>query len=999
MARGERPLDADGGPLAEFAAQLRKLREKAGSPTYRVLAERAHYGIAALSSAASGRQLPTLPVTLAYVRACGGDEREWEQFWRRTAAEHHAGSAAGKPLPGKEREPVRAPYAGLAAFQQADADTFFGREKLTERLVGQLGGRRMLVLFGPSGSGKSSVLRAGLLPRFTDRPVLLMTPGAHPLEECAIRLAAWTRVPAGALLADLAADPRNLHRALRHALTHVPPGKAPSSPPDQAVAPPPDDGPAAELLLAVDQFEEIFTQCGDAAERDAFIASLLHAARAPGSRCRVVLAVRSDFYPHCAQYPDLADALAEAHVPVGPMTTDELRAAIVRPAARAGLTVEGALLARLTADAHGRSGALPLLSHALLETWHRRRGNALTLAGFQAAGGFEGALAQTAETFHSGLTEAQQELAARLFTRLVALGEGTEDTRRRVPHTELDDTPDTRLVLERATRARLLTVDRDHVELTHEVLIGCWPRLGRRLHENRDRLRLQRRLTEAAAVWESLDHDPDTVYRSARLADARELPREQLTARERAFLDASENAERVEAARARRRVSRLRRLVAALVALLLCAVTAVGFALEARSTVTAQRNRALALQAADASVDLRPHNRDLAVQLALAAHRLAPTAGTANGLLSTLAVRLTDRPGTAGANGGQATTGTEGDSPAVHGLAVAPDGRTLATADDERGVVLWDVRAPRRPVRLGRATGLTGNAHSLAFGPGGRTLLGIGGTPVLHVWDTGDPRRPVLLSRTPTGHRDFVYSLAVDRRGRLAATGSYDDTVRLWDVADPARPRLRSRLRGHGLNVKPVAFSPDGRTLASGSDDRTVRLWDVTDPDRVPRPRAFLAHRNFVAALTWSPDGRRLLTGSDDRTAGLWEVSGPRRPRPLARLTGHIDVVNSVAFAPDGRTVVTVGEDGAVLHWDVTGRARLRYRLTSPAGAVTAVRHLGTGGALVTANTDRSAHLWDLDLASALAHACAQVAGPLGRGRWSRHFPGVEYRPPCADGT
>ncbi|WP_328491705.1 XRE family transcriptional regulator [Streptomyces sp. NBC_00414] len=1002
MPRGERPLDAAGGPLPEFAGKLRKLREEAGGPTYRILAERAHYSIAALSGAAGGRQLPTLAVTLAYVRACGGDEREWERIWRRTAAD--CATPAEEESPGSRPLAASAPYVGLAAFQQADADAFFGREKLTGRLVGHLAEKRMLVLFGPSGSGKSSVLRAGLLPRFPGRPVLLMTPGAHPLEECAIHLAARTRTPAGALVADLTADPRNLHRTLRQVLVS-PPRSTDSSHPHGADSsrrtdpplpnPPLPPDPEGELLLVVDQFEEVFTLCASPGERDAFIASLLHVAQVPESRCRVVLAVRSDFYTHCAQYPDLVERLAEAHVPVGPMTTDELRAAIVRPAARGGLTVEGALVTTLTADAQGRPGALPLLSHALLETWHRRRGNALTLAGFRAAGGFEGALAQTAEEFHTRLSDSQQELARRLFLRLVALGEGTEDTRRRVPRTELDAGPDSGFVLEQATRARLLTVDRDHVELTHEVLIGCWPRLGHWLHEDRDRLRLQRRLTEATALWESLDRDPDTLYRGLRLAVARELPRDALTAPERAFLDAGEDAEREQALRVRRRVRRLRRLVAALVVLLVCAVTAVGLALDARLTITAQRNHALALQAADASVDLRTRDRSLAVQVALAAYRLAPAAGTRDGLLSALTVRLADRSDPKDA------PGPDGPSPAVHALAVTPDGRTLATSDSRRRIVLWDMRDPRRPVRLSSVGGLVDHAHSLVFGPGGRTLLGIGAEPVIHVWDTSDPRDPEFVSRTATGHRDFVYALAVGPGGRLAATGSYDGTVRLWNVADPGRPRLRSELTGHSRNVKPVAFSPDGRVLASGSDDRTVRLWDVTDPDHVTLICGFEAHRNFVDTLAYSPDGRTLVTGSDDRTARLWDVTDPRRPRPLAQLTGHIDVVNSVTFAPDGRTVVTAAEDGAVQQWDVSdpSHPHLLAQLTSPAGAVTVVRHLAARGALVTAGVDRTAHVWNTDLSSALVDACARVQGVIGRARWSHHFPGLEYLPPCAEGT
>lgn len=959
MPRGERPLEADGGPLLDFAAKLRKVREQAGSPTYRDLARRAHYSIATLSGAAAGRQLPTLAVTLAYVRACGGDEREWELIWRRTAAECAVRTVAA--VPDRAGDSASPPYVGLAFFQQSDADTFFGRENLTNRLVEHLNKKRFLVLFGASGSGKSSVLRAGVLPKFSGTPALLLTPGPRPMEECAIQLAARAHVTPGSLHAELATEPRTLHRMVRQILARSP-------------------NPAGELLVIVDQFEEVFTLCRNAEERDTFVAALLHAAQTSDSRCRVALAVRSDFYTHCTRLPALVDALADAHVPVGPMTTDELRAAIVRPAARAGLTVEGALLAALTADAHGRPGALPLLSHALLETWHRRRGNALTLSAFQAAGGFEGALAQTAEAFHSGLSDLQQKITRRLFLRLIALGEGTEDTKRRVPRHELDDTSDTVLVLEQATRARLLTVDRDHVEITHEALIRCWPRLGGWLSENRDQLRLHRALTEATAVWKSLDRDPDTLYRGVRLAAVKDLPKEALTAWERAFLDASEAAERAEALRVRQRVRRRRRLVAALVVLLVCAVTAAGFAVRSQRIVTAQRNHVLALKAVETSAALRTRDSALAAQIALAAHQLESNEATRNGLLSVLP-RTLDRH--------------------IHAMTVTPDGRTLATAHDDGRHRLWDLTDPRHPVRLGTAHDHTDGAYALAFNPRGNTLIAAGRDSEIRLWNVTDPRNPRLLSRTRTHHTDLVYSLAVSPDGHTVATGSYDHTIRLWNVSDPARPRFLNKLIGHSLNVKPVVFSPDGTTLASGSDDRSVRLWDVTDPRHAPAIAVLKGHDNFVDALAYSRDGRTLLSGSDDHTAVLWDVTDPRHHRRLGRLEGHTDVITSVEFTPDGRMVVTASVDGTVRLWEAANRSRpvQRASLTALSGGLAAVLPLSAHGTIVTLSNDHTVEIWNTDPSRARAHACAHVRATISRAQWSRHFPGLDYRPPCADRT
>ncbi|MGP2437889.1 WD40 repeat domain-containing protein [Streptomyces sp. JW3] len=867
-------------------------------------------------------------------------------------------------------------------FGEADAGFFFGREKLTGTLVEHVKGNRLLVLFGASGSGKSSVLRAGVLPAFPDDAALVFTPGPHPLEECAVRLAARAGTAPGPVHAGLAAGPHTFHRMVR-----------------QILAGQQEAGSAAdELLIVVDQFEEVFTVCHDADERERFVAALVHATRVPDSRTRVAIAVRSDFYTHCTRLTGLVEALPRAHHPVGPMTAEELRAAIVQPAVRSRLTVESALLTTLTADAHGRPGALPLLSHALLETWKRRRGNALTLAGYRAAGGIEGALTQTAEEFYGALNDVRQTAARRLFLRLVALGEGTEDTKRRVPRQELDSGPDTAFVLEQATRARLLTADTDHVEIAHEALIRCWPRLGGWLEEDRGQERLRRALTEATTLWESLDHDPDTLYRGVRLAAARDLPAQTLTARERAFLEAGESAAQQAQRRDRRRLRRLRRLVGALAVLLVCAVAAAGFAVRAESTVAQQRNEAVALRAGEEAVRLSPHDPSLAVQIALAAYRQTPQKRTHDALLSTLSVTSMglEPPGPEPTGSTPAGHTPVLDIPTGQTPAVTADGRLLAMTDGSR-VVLWDLKDPRQPRRLG-GTDLGGvGVGPIQFTPDGDTLLGAGADRVLRSWDVTDPRHPRLLSKPPTRHTDAVYSIAVRHDGRMAATTSYDDTIRLWDITDPARPRMLDALSGHGGNVKPVVFSPDGRTLASGSDDRHVRLWDVTDP-RHAAPLAILkGHRHFIDALAYSPDGRTLLSGSDDHTAKLWDISELSRPRELGELARHADIVTGVAFAAHGRTAATVGIDGVVNIWDVTDRTRPAplAHLINPRGTVKEVRYLTSDGTFLTVTAHYSVQIWYTALDRVLADACDRVHRTISRTQWTRHFPRLDYAPPC----
>ncbi len=383
MPRHERPLTTENGTAAKFAAGLRELRRMAGNPPYRELGRRAHYSAGTLSDAAAGRKLPSLSVALAYVRACGGDVPEWEQRW------HEANADQAEPDQSESAGPdEHQPYVGLAAFGLDDADRFFGREALVDLVAHRVAKHRLVGVFGASGAGKSSLLQAGLEPWLAsgDVEVILFTPGPDPLLSYAARLADVLERDAEDLRAQLSADEGGLRQAVQ----------------DRQGAP-------AELILIVDQFEEVFTLGADEVARTRFIDALVAAAQAEDSRLRVILGVGADFYGHCTAHAGLVEMLRDAQIAVGPMSAAELRQAITQSAHRAGCTVEGALVAELVAHTHGRAGVLPLLSHALRETWRRRRGNTLTVAGFQATGGIDGALARTAETCYTSLRPRQQE--------------------------------------------------------------------------------------------------------------------------------------------------------------------------------------------------------------------------------------------------------------------------------------------------------------------------------------------------------------------------------------------------------------------------------------------------------------------------------------------------------------------------------------------------------------------------------------------------------------
>ncbi|MET0495939.1 MAG: hypothetical protein ABW000_22655 [Actinoplanes sp.] len=898
MPRQERPLESEETPLLRFAGDLRRLRRRAGLPSYRELGKRTSYSAAALSEALSGRRLPSLAITAAVVRACDGDPDEWTARWRQLAAVQ----------PGADGE-ATVPYLGLAPYQVGDADRFFGREALTDTLVALVDERPFVGVFGASGAGKSSLLRAGLVAR-TGRTAIVLTPGADPITELAVPVAILADEPADRVRDDLAADPEALRGWLAKA--------------------------ADELLLVVDQFEEAFTLCDEKARR--WLIRALTTAAGPHSR--VVISVRADFYGRCARYPELATALHRSQVLVGPMSTEELRAAIAEPAARAGATIETALMARLIADVAGQPAALPLVSHTLAETWHRRRGVVLTLTGYEDAGGVEHALARTAEHTFGELTEEDRRAARLLFLRLVVPGDGTEDTRRRVRRADVD-VPDA--LLDRLAAARLITIDRDSVTLTHEALLHAWPRLAGWIAHDRDVLHAQHRCTEATAIWEAHGRDPDTLYRGARLEEGA-LLRDRLNPREQAFLDAGLAAEHARAQADQRTTRRLRRLAAGLTALaVLLAVTAVAAA-AAQRKATGQRNEALSLRASDAARDLiasRPRN---AAYLALAAYRLASTAEARDVLILAHAAS-------------NATT-------LGRGYAHTP-GRFAATyATRTQGEQLW-----RQEGAGWRQAGVlaSGSSHLHRVGlDESRAIYWTENTDSV-LWDLTDLDHPHPIA-APAG---LGIMDSLDRTGSLLGAVGADKSARVWRVSDGSVRRLPAG------DVVATAVLADGTGIIlarrHGSQD-TIERWSL-DGHRI----ATLAQVPHPATLQAGPAGLIAMTSySDTTTVTVLDAADPHAPRVVARAV-DLDETVDLAFDSAGRTVAVV--DGAAARvWDVTtgGNPLLLHtqglRLTSP--------HLS--GADLTLLDGKSA-MWRInpDFADVIRRTCAQSVTV----DWTKYFP------------
>ena len=726
---------------------------------------------------------------------------------------------------------VDSPYRGLSAFEEQDAPFFFGRETVTaqllERMSRHLQDPGLLVVSGASGAGKSSLLRAGVLPRIRGAglaavpgsaswPCLLFTPTRAPLDELALRVALLAGADAATVRRGLETDPEGFALTVRQAALTRPPGAAAGAQPPLAGHPWPQPH---RLLLVVDQFEQLFTQCPDERQRRLFIAAL-HAAASlrqgadHSAAAMVVLGVRADFEARCAAYPQLADPVQDRYL-VRPMTGRQLRMAITEPAKKAGSMVEADLVEVLLREISARhpaasgSGVLPLLSHALDQAWRSRAGGTLTLVDYERTGGIEGAVAGSAQRAYDRLTPAQQAVARQVFARLTATSSDGMDVADRAARAELTDgrssaeAGDVEAVLESFASERLVTLAAESVEISHEVLLTAWPLLRDTwlAETHADRI-VRTRLRNAAAEWARQGRDPVYLYGGSLLqaaagsadrieADpARHPP---LSQNERDFLRDSQHAQR-------RRARRRRGLIALLTALSVCLAAVAAFAVVSRQEALGQRDIAVAGQLVFKSEILAEANPRAADLEAVAAWRLDRSQQARYAMLSAAA-----RPASA------VLTGSSGpDTP----VAFSPDGKTLATGGTI--VRLWHA-ATRRPIARPLATHL-GQVHAVVFSPGGTTLAVGGGnqggdTGIVQLWDVSTGR---LAGQWTASHFTQVNTVVFSPDGRTLATGDATGQVSLWDLATH---RLIRRLAEVQQAVYALAFSPDGRILAIGQGD------------------------------------------------------------------------------------------------------------------------------------------------------------------------------------
>ncbi len=944
--------------------------------------------------------------------------------------EVHDTTAANEVLPWHESDIC--PYRGLETFHTEHARFFYGRETLTDWLLDKLRpapgtaeAPRFLAIVGPSGSGKSSVAHAGLLaalqrgalPESDQWAYILLRPLANPLESLAIALAANPAVRdcltiLGDLVNTFTRVPETLHQITRLVLHGA--------------------SSSRRLLLLVDQFEELFTLCQDDRLRAAFISNLLHAANTPGGQTVVVITMRADFYGRCATDPTLAVAVSQQQMLVGPMAPADLRRAIELPVRQTGCTFEAGLVETLMDEVGQQAASLPLLQDVLRELWERRQGPCLTLAAYRAIGGVSGALEQRANDLYEHFDAEDQELCRRIFLRLIQPGEGVEDTKRRIAiqalHFADADVSDIERIIQRLADERLIVTDaagpgddRGYIEVAHETLLRQWRQLRAWIEADREAIRIQRRLSDAAAEWDVHAQDDAYLYRGPRLREAETCAFTQtdlLNTLEVNFLRASQALRDEELAQESERQKRLKRLaiiaiIAGTFAILLAIFVfflllqtreayriadegrrqaelqthlATGQRLIAQGRVTLVDNplrgtllAAEAVRRAQENGQGRPAAETFLWQALT--HARGYGLGEPRSVIWTVAISPDRRWGVAGSRDGRlqlwdlttsdpaaSTRILPGHDSEVLMAVISPDSRWLASGSADRTVRLWDLKTSDPSRAVYTLSGHTGAISTTAISADSRWLVSGSADRTVRLWDLKAPN-PSRAVYTLSGHTGAISTTAISADSRWLVSGSADRTMRLWDLHAPDPNEAAQVLKGHTARVWKVAISADSRWLVSGSADNTVRVWNLQATDPRQTVRTLIGHTSGVLSLSISPDSRWAVSGSRAGRIRLWDLLTPDPSKAARVLQGHTAAVEDLAISSDSRWLLSGSRDHTARLWDLgvldpTAATRTFPRHTT---AVQALTSSSDGRWLLSGTRDGTIRLWDLAKPPAMA--------------------------------
>jgi WD40 repeat protein len=839
-----------------------------------------------------------------------------------------------------------APYRGLAAFGVDDIKFFYGRTTYVDQMVERLSYHPFLSLLSPSGGGKTSLLQAGLVPRFTSRVGaidhrwrwVLVRPGLNPLRSLALALARLHKHPDQlALTDDLLERIKTMPAALPDLIQSLLSSQE-------------------RCVFTIDRLEELFTLCEAEEERQSFLQAVIAVVRHPDQSVLMVVAMRADFYGQVGRYRELAEEIVNHQVYLRPMEERDVEEIIKAPAAQVGAVFEKGLAKQVRVDAYVRGEvSLPLLQHALDLLWRKRRGRWLTWDAYSEMGGVAGALRYHADRVIEGLHPIERGIARRILVRLIWLDEitgtmaGRRTTKEALIYQTVPSAQDER-VLQRLADERLIVLrgqgNQATVELIHDTLPLNWEQLHSWVQEDRDALLWQQRLRADFAEWVHTGRDEGGLLRGVALNEAERWlvdRRPDLNLEEQRFIEQSLDLRRREhAAREKLR----RRITFGLAAGLLFALTLAGLAVRQTSLAKIANNQSLARQLKDQAVFFSDTQLDLALLLSLEARR-----ADSNEAMSTYLPRLKNNPDLWSYLHGHrgtvtslafsptdvavlASAGFDGtiilwdlasrqplakpigaSSEKVWCLAFSPDGKTLAAGDQDGRIVLWDVRSRTQLSEADEGQVVL----SLAFSPDSRTLAASLNDGKLILRDVSTQRLQVFRSGEATKKAN---SVAFSPDGKILAAGQVDNTITLWDV-NSLQP-LEPPLAGHEGQVMSIVFSRDGKLLASGGFDKKVMLWKMTAGK--PTIQVSVTHdasKGGILSVAFNPQGTLLVTGDAANAVTLWHVEvgkdgatkGLDKPEVLNL---HTNWVGSVNFSPDGNTFASASRDQSIILWKVS---------------------------------------------------------------------------------
>jgi serine/threonine protein kinase/WD40 repeat protein len=858
-----------------------------------------------------------------------------------------------------QRDPVssavrESPFRGLLPFSEEHASFFFGREPELAALIERVRVQPVLPVVGPSGTGKSSFVHAGLVPRLREQgkwSVLRIRPGARPFEALAMRL----RRNKDSRRGHASVDPSvidDLATSLRET-----PGKLALE--LRAIV----DREQANVLLVVDQLEEIVTMVDDEQVRRRFLEAVCRAADDADEPVRVVLTIRDDYLGRMALGPEAAAALAQVTV-LRPLEHTSLAEVLVGPLRVVGYRFEDdALVEEMVAAVSGERAALPLLQFTALQLWGRRDAERCLLlrSVYEELGGVEGALVQHAEGVLAGSSASERAVVRAVLVRLVT----RERTRKMVAQTELvrdltheHGAAEVEAAIVRLTGARLVAIRGGQragtaeavLELAHESLIQRWETLAQWVDEAREETALLGEIGQAAELWERRGRRDDELWQDDALADVqRACARLGLALPERAAAFLAAATARQKGRRRRQRAVRASIMLAlALVAALL------GYQ---ERKADHQRRQAQARE------HEAQRERARADEQRIEALRAAAVSDHVSGRLLEARARLRTVLEQEDSTLARALWWTLHDEPlvwrsvlgaVVYDADLSPDGKLVAAASQNGAVYLFDAATQRLRVMRGHAE----QALSVAFSRDGTLLASSGIDGEVRIWDVATAQAKAVLGK----HRGAAVGLAFGRDGMLASAGKTDGEVRVWDVSS-GKP-IRTFVAGEG--ALGTSFSPDGTILAAANRDKTARLFDVASGRELMVLRG---HEQAVDAVAFSPSGELVATGSSDRTVRLWRAASGTLEKTFE---GSRDQVVGVGFSPDGRRIAAASYDGSVVLWDAS-TATVDVKLSGHEGSATAVGFAASGALMVSAGLDKTVRLWNV--ARAMNAAPAPHAG------------------------